>query len=215
MASSWFFNQRVMQNPNYKVIVNAIDVKKYNKNDEIRMKYRKEFNVQDKIVIGHVGRFHFQKNHQFLIKIFKCLSERNQRYHLLLVGQGQIEQEIREYVKQKNLESRVTFLGARSDLDKIYQTMDLFILPSLFEGLGIVALEAQAALLPCVLSDGVPKIVRVNDNVIFVPLKNTPEQWADAVEKMLCKTQVINKLFDSEYNISTQVENFERELISR
>ena len=214
-ASPWFFDQQIMKNPNYKVIVNAIDVKKYGKNESIRDQYRKELKVQNKIVIGHVGRFHFQKNHHLLIKIFKCLSERNERYHLLLIGQGQLEQEIRDYVKREKLESRVTFLGARNDMDKIYQAMDLFILPSQFEGLGIVALEAQAALLPCVLSDGVPKIAGVNDNVMFVPLKDTPKHWADAVEDMLPKTQVVNKMIGSEYDISTQVEIFERELLSR
>lgn len=214
-ASSWFFNQRIMQSPNYKVIMNAIDVKKYSKNKEIRDRYRKELKVQDKIVIGHVGRFHFQKNHHLLIRIFKCLSDRNARYHLLLVGQGQLEQEIRECVKRENLESRVTFLGTRSDVDKIYQAMDLFILPSQFEGLGIVALEAQAACIPCVLSYGVPEIVKVNDNVTFVTLKDTPEHWADAVEKMLCKKQVVNKMIKSEYDISTQLENFERDLMNR
>lgn len=214
-ASSWFFDQRVMQNPNYKVIVNAIDVKKYEKNEEVRNQYRKELHVQNKIVIGHVGRFHFQKNHAFLIKVFECLSERNEKYHLLLVGQGQLEPEIRELVKREGLESKVTFLGARGDVDKIYQAMDLFILPSQFEGLGVVALEAQAALLPCVLSGGVPEIARVNENVVFVPLKDSPEQWADTVEKMLGKIQVANKMIGSEYDISTQVENFEKELMGK
>ena len=214
-ASAWFFDYQTMQNPNYKVIVNAIDVKKYYRNEEIRNQYRKELQVQDKIVVGHVGRFHFQKNHHLLIKIFKCLSDRNARYHLLLVGQGQLEPEIRELVKQEDLELKVTFLGARSDVDKIYQAMDLFILPSQSEGLGIVALEAQAAFLPCVLSDGVPEIVKVNNNVVFVSLKDAPEHWADIVEKMLCKTQVVNKMIGSEYDISTQVENFERALMNR
>lgn len=162
-----------------------------------------------------MGRFHFQKNHAFLIKVFECLSERNEKYHLLLVGQGQLEPEIRELVKREGLESKVTFLGARGDVDKIYQAMDLFILPSQFEGLGVVALEAQAALLPCVLSGGVPEIARVNENVVFVPLKDSPEQWADTVEKMLGKIQVANKMIGSEYDISTQVENFEKELMGK
>ena len=197
-ASSWFF-----------------DLKKYEKNEVVRNQYRKELHVQNKIVIGHVGRFHVQKNHAFLIKVFECLSERNEKYHLLMVGQGKLEPEIRELVKRKGLESKVTFLGARGDVDKIYQAMDLFILPSQFEGLGVVALEAQAALLPCVLSCGVPEIVRVNENVVFVPLKDSPEQWADTVEKMLGKIQAVNKMIGSEYDISTQVENFEKDLMGK
>ena len=132
-----------------------------------------------------------------------------------MIGQGDLEQEIKEIVHKEKLDSRVTFLGARNDVDKIYQAMDLFLLPSQFEGLGIVALEAQAALLPCVLSDGVPDIVKVNDNVMFVSLKETPEYWACVVEKMLQETQSINKMVVSEYNIEKQVQNFERELIGK
>lgn len=214
-ASSWFFNDRVMESSKYKVITNAIDVKKYNRNEIIREQYRKNLELQEKIVIGHVGRFHFQKNHHLLIEIFKCLAERDIRYHLLLVGQGELEQKIKDIVNKENLDSRVTFLGARNDVDKIYQVMDLFILPSLFEGLGIVALEAQASLLPCVLSEKVPKNVKVNDNVTFVALRDTPIHWADVVENMLQKPQVTNKMMISEYNIDTQVKNFERELISK
>lgn len=214
-ASPWFFNDKVIKKTNYKVIANAIDVKKYMKDEIIRKQYREELNVQEKIVIGHVGRFHFQKNHQLLIKVFKCLAERNEKYHLLLVGQGELEQEIKDIVEKENLNQRVTFLGARNDVDKIYQAMDLFMLPSQFEGLGIVALEAQAALLPCVLSDGVPEIVKVNDNVKFVSLNETPEYWANVAEKMLKESQPINKLITSEYNIDMQVKNFERELCER
>lgn len=211
-ASSWFFDDKVIQSPNYKVIVNAIDVKKYMRNNVIREQYREDLKVQEKIVIGHVGRFHFQKNHQLLIRIFKCLAVQNKKYHLLLVGQGELEQEIKDIVDKENLNQRVTFLGARNDVDKIYQAMDLFMLPSKFEGLGIVALEAQAALLPCLLSDGVPEIVKVNDNVKFVSLNDSPEHWANVAEKMLKEPQTINKIITSEYNIDMQVKKFEREL---
>lgn len=212
-ASPWFFDNKVIQSPNYKVIVNAIDVNKYIRDERIRKQYRKELGVQEKIVIGHVGRFHFQKNHQLLIEIFKCLARRSEKYHLLLVGQGENEQEIKDIVEKENLNQRVMFLGARNDVDKIYQAMDLFILPSQFEGLGIVALEAQAAMLPCVLSDSVPQIVKVNDNVKFVSLNDTPEHWADIVEIMLKESQSINKIITSEYNIDMQVINFEKELV--
>ena len=214
-ASPWFFDDNVIKDPNYKVIVNAIDVKKYMRDETIRKQYREKLKVQGKIVIGHVGRFHFQKNHQLLIEIFKCLAERNEKYHLLLVGQGELEQEIKDIVEKENLNQRVTFLGARNDVDKIYQAMDLFMLPSQSEGLGIVALEAQATLLPCVLSDGVPEIVKVNDNVKFVSLNDTPEHWANVAEKMLRECQPINKLITSEYNIDMQVKNFERELCEK
>lgn len=214
-ASPWFFEDKIIQSPNYKVIVNAIDVNKYVRDEKIRKQYREELEVQEKIVIGHVGRFHFQKNHQFLIKVFKCLADRNEKHHLLLVGQGEMETEIRTLVEKENLNNRVTFLGARNDVENIYQAMDLFILPSQFEGLGIVALEAQAALLPCVLSDGVPQIVKVNDNVEFVSLNDSPEHWANIVEKMLTESQTINKLITSEYNIDMQVKNFEKELVEK
>ncbi|OLR62927.1 hypothetical protein BHF69_09690 [Anaerostipes sp. 992a] len=215
-ASPWFFDKTVIQGEAYKIITNAIDVKKYKQNDALRKKYRSEFGLENNIVVGHVGRFHFQKNHKFLIDIFEELVKRNSQYHLLLVGQGELEEEIKKIVKEKGLMKQVSFTGVRMDVENLYQMMDIFVLPSVFEGLGIVALEAQAASLPCLLADTVPPIVKVNDNVEFLALNQKIDLWADRIEQLIQESDKkwMNKLEVSEFNIETQVRNFERMLFN-
>ena len=106
-ASPWFFTQKIIHSDKYKVIPNAIDVDQYKRNDEIRAAMRKKYQVEDKIVIGHVGRFHFQKNHSFLIDIFEQLANQNEKYRLLLIGQGVLENDIKKLVEKKELEQKV------------------------------------------------------------------------------------------------------------
>lgn len=211
-ASPWFFSREIIQSDKYKVIPNAIDVDQYKRNDEIQAEMRKKYQVEDKIVVGHVGRFHFQKNHRFLIDVFEQLAKRNEKYRLILIGQGALENDIKQLVKQKGLEQKVIFCGVQSDTNKFYQMMDCFVLPSLFEGLGIVALEAQACSLPCVLSDQVPRVVKINDNVRFLSLKADLSEWADAIEdyaehsNFLCE----NRMNESIFSIKRQIDCFER-----
>lgn len=211
-AAPWFFDKTIVNSARYRIIPNAIDVRKYKRSQSIREEYRKRLGLENKIVIGHVGRFHFQKNHHFLIEIFEELAKRKDEYHLLLVGQGELEQEIKELVKNRNLENKVTFLGARSDMCNIYQVMDCFVMPSQFEGLGIVALEAQATQVPCVLSDTIPVVTKVNDNVIFISLQRAVKEWADEIESIICQSdlKIKNKMVGSQYDILIQIENFER-----
>lgn len=211
-ASPWFFDESILQSKSYRVIVNAINIEKYKNNELIRNEFRRQFGLEEKVVVGHVGRFHFQKNHMFLVNVFEELSKRDNRYHLLLVGQGELEPQIRNSIKNKQLVERVTFAGVRDDVENLYQMMDIFVLPSVFEGLGIVAVEAQASLLPCLLADTIPKCVKVNDNVEFLSLSQDIKKWADMIEKMLEKSTIAftNKLENSEYNIVAQARSIER-----
>ena len=211
-AAEWFFDKNIINGQNYRVITNAIDTSKYVRTDAIRNVYREQLNLTDKIVIGHVGRFHFQKNHEFLIKIFKELSNRNARYQLVLIGQGELEQRIKEIVTKEELEDKVSFLGVRNDVEKLYQCMDAFVMPSQFEGLSLAAIEAQAAGLPCILADTLPVSVKVNDNVCFQSLNQSVKKWADSVENMIKGKRPENKIALSEYNIKNQVKEFEKEL---
>ena len=211
-AAEWFFDKNIINGQNYRVITNAIDISKYVRTDAIRNVYREQLNLTDKIVIGHVGRFHFQKNHEFLIKIFKELSNRDARYQLVLIGQGELEQRIKEIVTKEELEDKVSFLGVRNDVEKLYQCMDAFVMPSQFEGLGLAAIEAQAAGLPCILADTLPVSVKVNDNVCFQSLNQSIKNWADSVENMIKGKRPENKIALSEYNIKNQVKEFEKEL---
>lgn len=211
-AARWFFDKNIINSRNYRVITNAIDPSKYIPNVCVRNEYRDKLNLSDKIVIGHVGRFHFQKNHEFLIKIFKELCNRDDRYQLMLVGQGELEQRIKELVKKEGLEDKVSFLGVRNDVENLYQCMDLFVMPSESEGLGLAAIEAQAAGLPCVLADTLPANVKVNDNVCFQSLNQSIDTWANSVENMLKETCAVNKIMMSEYNMKNQIREFEKEL---
>lgn len=211
-ASPWFFRQKIIHSDKYKVIPNAIDVDQYKRNDEIRAVMRKKYKLEDKIVVGHVGRFHFQKNHSFLIDVFEHLAKQNEKYRLILIGQGMLENDIKKLVEQKGLEQKVIFCGVQSDISKFYQMMDCFVLPSLFEGLGIVALEAQACSLPCVLSDQVPRMVKVNDNVSFLSLKSDLSEWVDVIEYYTSSNNLSyeNHMNESLFNIKRQSDYFER-----
>lgn len=214
-ASPWFFTPEIIKSSNYRVIPNAIDIEKFKKNRLVRSAMRKHYNLENKIVIGNVGRFHFQKNHKFIIDVFEQLVKRDKNYRLILVGQGSMEEEIVQKVKSKGLENEVIFCGVQSEVNNFYQMMDCFLFPSLFEGLGIAALEAQACSLPCVLSNRVPSIVKVNDNVVFLSLDDELSAWVNAIEYLVhLDTNVFeNKMEKSIYNIKTQVDFFERIIV--
>ena len=216
-AAEWFFNKEIIGGNCYRFIPNAIEVNRFKKNINIRKKIREEYGLEGKVVVGHVGRFHFQKNHRFLIEIFAELVRRNNDFKLLLVGQGILEQEIKKMVQEKELSGNVIFCGVKNKVEDLYQAMDCFVLPSLSEGLGIVAVEAQANALPCVLSDAVPKEVKVNKNVCFYSLEKSPSQWADKIEQMIQMqiNETDNRMLNSRYNIATQIDEFERTLLEK
>ena len=212
-AASWFFSKEIIESNKFKIVPNAIDVEKFKPNKILRNKIRTELNLNNLKVIGHVGRFHFQKNHTFLIDIFDNIVKKDDDYRLLLVGQGELYPIIKEKVKNKGLSEKVIFYGVRTDVEKIYQAMDIFILPSIFEGLGVVALEAQACLLPCLLADTVPLTVRINDNTAFLSLNKGAVLWAEKIDEMLRIPPLLNnRMPGSVYDIRTQVKEFEKML---
>ena len=182
-ASGWFYSKRIMKSDKYCVIKNAIDTQRFTFNREIREKYRAELNINDKFVVGHVGRFHFQKNHSFIIKVFNEIHKQNEKAVLLLVGVGEDEEKIRGQVKEYNLENNVKFLGSRNDVPELMQAMDVFLLPSVFEGLGIVAIEAQATGLPVFASAKViPNEVEIDSSIFkFVSLEQDERHWGQEI----------------------------------
>lgn len=214
-AAIWFYQKSIFSSNKSKVIPNAIDLTRFNRDEPLRQRLRKEMGMEDKIVIGHVGRFHFQKNHHFLIDVFEELAGRNSRYHLLLVGKGNLENEIREMVGSKKLVEKVSFCGVRGDIENLYQVMDIFVFPSLVEGLSVAALEAQAYMMPCLLADSIPNTVKVNENVEFLSLNKKVGVWADEIERMLQipRDNLVNKLSLSQYNIQKQTQRLERLLL--
>lgn len=182
-AGDWLYGKKNRD----KVIVmnNAIDAKQYTYDAAKSAEMKKSLGVENKLVIGHVGRFFEQKNHPFLIDIFYEIHKKEPNAVLLLVGGGEQDDRLKNEMKQKvadlGLSECVQFLGVREDVNDVMQAFDLFLLPSLFEGLPVTMVEAQASGLPCVISDKVPIQCDITGNVKVVALEDGPEKWADVV----------------------------------
>lgn len=180
-AGRWMFGDKNFNQGKVKVINNAIDLDKFIYNLDVRNKMRKELNVENNLVIGHVGRFNKQKNHESIIRVFADIVKKNDKAILLLVGEGDLYSSVYKYVKDLNLEDKVKFLGLRKDANALFQAMDVFILPSLYEGLPVVGVEAQASGLSCIFSSRMTKLVKVTDKVVFLDLEAGLDKWSDII----------------------------------
>ena len=178
LAGKWLFGEDFYNEGRVKLIKNAIDISKFIYNEDKRTCIRKEMELEDKFVIGHVGRFMFQKNHDFLIEIFNEVNKIDNNVYLLLIGEGELENSIYEKVEKLGLTSKVKFLGIRDDVNDIMQAMDVFVFPSRYEGLGMVAVEAQAAGLKTIVSDEIPIEAKVTELLEYCNLEQTPKEWA-------------------------------------
>lgn len=173
-AGNWMF-----QGQPFQILNNAIDAKKYTYSEQVAAEVRKEFDIGNCKVIGHIGRFNPQKNHTFLIDIFSEIKKIQPDAKLLLVGGGDGMAAIQQKVNELNLTDSVIFTGVRSDVSRLLQAMDVFVFPSLYEGLPVTMIEAQAAGLPCVISDHVPdECIVTQDLVTIQKLSDSPESWA-------------------------------------
>lgn len=201
-AGKWLFNKK-----KFTVIHNAIDVNQFTFNNIVRDDIRKKYNLKDKIVIGHVGRFMKQKNHMFLIDVFNQIYKMNDNAILMLVGTGELENEIKAKVKDYELDNNVLFMGLRSDVNNLLQAMDCFVFPSLFEGLGIVLIEAQAAGLKCFTSENVvPKDAKVTELLEYIPLAESPKIWAQRIlnSQPYMRMNTYRDIDKAGYNINTE-----------
>ena len=186
LAGRWLFGNKTYDQGKVYLLNNAIDVDKFKYDEKIRKEKRKELNIKDnQLVIGHIGRFVQQKNHEFLIDIFNEIHKQDKNAILLLIGEGPLKEKIQNKVNELGLDKNVQFLGQRDDANELYQAMDLFLFPSLYEGLGMVLIEAQCAGLPCVASTEVPEIAKISDKVIFEDLKENLKIWAGICLKFL------------------------------
>lgn len=183
-AAIWLYGKEYWQKNKVKLLPNAIDVTNFSYNINVRNEYRKQFSLEDAFVVGHVGRFQEQKNHTFLLEIFAKIAEKQENARLLLVGDGELRSQIEEKAKQLGIWDKLILTGVREDVPALLQMMDAFVFPSLFEGLGIVLIEAQTAGLPCFTSkDVVPEEAKATDLVQFISLSESAEYWADMVLK--------------------------------
>lgn len=182
-AGEWMFGTKDVH-----ILPNAIDIERYAFNLLIRNQTRKVLGLDDAFVIGHVGRFSAVKNHSFLTDVFAQIKRQEPNSKLLLVGAGSEMQAVQQKVKALGLGADVIFTGVRNDVANLMQAMDVFVFPSLYEGLGIVLIEAQSAGLPCVVSDVIPREAYLTDLVTAEKLSSSVETWA---EKILEKREVL------------------------
>lgn len=196
----------------YEVLKNAVDTSAYSYNKALRDEVRKKAGLTDSLVVGHIGRMAYQKNHEYLLDIFANLSKSNDNARLLLVGDGELRPEIERKIDTLGLASRVLLLGNRSDVPALLQAMDILVLPSRFEGLPVVLVEAQAAGLPCLASDAVSRASNVAGLVHFIPLNASPDVWAKQIEKA-CESHIRRNMTDeltaSGYNIRAEASRLE------
>lgn len=180
-ACEKFFPKAIRQGKKTVIVKNGIDVGAYRYSKQTDDAVRREQGLSNNFVIGHIGRFSPAKNHEFLLRIFSEIVRKKPESRLVLVGKGPLEQNIRALADELSLTEHIVFLGARSDVPRLLQGMDVFLLPSLYEGLGIVLVEAQAAGLKCFASDTVSKEAEVTDLLTYCELERSAEYWADKV----------------------------------
>ncbi|WP_186576556.1 glycosyltransferase family 1 protein [Aquibacillus kalidii] len=191
---------------------NAIDSERFKYNATIRERVRYELGLENKFVIGHIGRFNTQKNHSFLIDVFQAVHAKEPNAVLLLIGEGDLEPKIKAKVKYLKLTNSVLFIGIRRDVERLYQGMDLFILPSLFEGLPVSGIEAQAAGLKCVFSDNVTRQTTITKNTEYLSLSENVNTWANEILKLkdgYIRVDESNSILESGYDIKKQAESLQ------
>ena len=183
------FGSKVVSGDHYAVLNNAIDVNRFSYNPSVRNAVRDELGIgQIQLVVGHIGRYTKEKNHEFILKIFSELKKMDSNARLLMVGDGTLRTHIMQMAEQASLSSDVIFTGVRSDVERLVQAMDVFVLPSLYEGLPVTMMEAQTAGLPCIISDKVPSECILTEGLVdIMTLSASPEAWA---EKILAKRAI-------------------------
>lgn len=178
-AGEWLFSGK-----EYLVMKNAVDTDRFSFKKNKRDEYRRKLEIpENSFVIGHTGLFNEQKNHSFLIDIFNEVLKKNKNSVLLLLGEGKLQDSIKEKVRELDIEKNVIFTNNVSDTENYYNVMDVFVMPSLHEGLPLTLVEAQSTGLPCVVADTITESSKLNTNFDFLSLEDSPEKWADKILK--------------------------------
>lgn len=187
------------------VVINGIDFSKYEFSQEKRKKFREENHLEGKYVVGHIGRFADQKNHRFLFKVFKGVLDQIPNSILLLVGEGPKEKEVRQMAVTAGVEDKTVFFGTTKDVPSALMGMDVMCFPSHYEGLGIVVIEAQAASLPVVVSEGVPESANISSYYHKLNLNDALSLWVDTVSSLGGYRGIQKVIAGSEFDIKSTV----------
>lgn len=178
-AAKFLFGSRAVAEKKVLVLENAFEHAQFQYSPDLRDEVRAKLRLNDKFVVGHVGRLEKQKNHIFILKVFAEIKKLKENAVLVLVGDGELRPELEKKAAELKIERHVLFLGTRKDVAAILQGMDVFLFPSLFEGLGIAVVEAQISGLPCVASDVLPEETRITSHIAFLSLKKSAKEWAE------------------------------------
>ncbi len=208
VAGRYLFGDKEYNKGNVHLLKNAVEINKFTYNESVRIQKRKELGINaSTTVFGHVGRFVSQKNHLFLVDVFNEYQKLNPDSILLLAGQGPLVETVKEKVKAYKIDNKVKFLGQRSDVNELYQAFDTVVLPSLYEGLVVVLVEAQCAGLPCFCSKEVSPETKISDNLDFLSLKDSPYKWAFLIDtklKTFVRKDCSKTITEYGYNIETE-----------
>ena len=219
LSGRWLFREKAFKNNKIKIINNAIDLEKFKFNKEIRNKIREKLDIlEDTLLIGHIGRFVTQKNHEFLIEVFNDIYKGRKNSKLILIGQGNLKKKIVKKVEELGLKDNVIFTGQINNVSDYYNAMDIFILPSLYEGLPVVGIEAQANGLLCEFSTDMTKETKVLNTTRFISLKETPENWAKIIledYKNFKRKDSFDEMTENNFNIIKEAKKLEEYYIEK
>lgn len=208
------FSNKILKKGNIEIVSNAINIEKYKYNKVIRKEIRQELKIAENTKIyGHIGTFTYPKNHKFLIDIFENISKKEKESKLVLIGSGTLESDIKRKVEEKGLQEKVIFLGIRDDVEKVLSAIDCFLFPSIFEGIPLTLIEAQANGVPVIMSDTISKEVLINSNCNRISLDNKFEWIKMSLEiKDESEIERINRnenVAQTKFNIKTQAKKLQ------
>ena len=213
-AAKWLYGERMLKTGKVTILKNAIDLEEFAFSEEVRRQMRSELGLENKLILGNVARITEVKNHKLLVDVFAKFHQQNDQSVLLLVGDGELMDEIKDYCKSLRLSESVIFLGARSDVHELLSVMDVFILTSRSEGLGLVIIESQTNGLPAVCSPFVPREVGLNRNVLFVHENDyvNTEAWCSVIDKALDNGRLedVTTLLQAGYDIRQEAKKLEK-----
>ena len=209
-AGKWMFG-----NKEFVTLKNGIDMSQYEFIEETRKKIRSELGINNELVVGHIGTFNFQKNHEKLIDIFTKVLDKDRTIKLLLIGDGEKKESIETKIKELKIEKNVILYGISDNVNELIQAIDIFVLPSRFEGLPCVLIEAQALGTPCIVSSNVSKESKFGENVQYIDLDKSSELWAEKIldidiDNRYEKSKITKKILQSKgYDIRKAIEELE------
>lgn len=212
LAAQFYFGKKKSQDHDYVEVNNAIYINKFIYNEDIRNKIRRENNLSESLVIGHVGRFMYQKNHNFILDIFKEYLKKDSNAKLILIGDGELESKIKSRVDNECIKN-VLFVGNVKNVNEWYQAFDIFILPSFWEGLPVVGIEAQVSGLQCIFSNKITNEVAITENIKFMPIDNATE-WANEIANYKNKVNRFKIIISDKYDIQKETLRLEEIYIS-